>query len=424
VTGDLEGDFMVQIVVFEDPLVSQLNPITLGRAAYSVQCGSICLGDWLLKQNVPLSGQVRPYLDAWQQAEFPPLANAPTETGDRLLINARVVPSESTFGTIQQLIGSRRPGLIFQGESLAVACLPRNTPPLANPYDPNEMAAFLQHPEIRTLPVFEEPVRLLGNPSDLIREHLNGFTKSLESRIREEDLHEVRDGVFAASNSEIAEWVDLDTQQGPIVLSAGAAVKPFACLRGPTYLGAFSRVNEHAVLRPGVSVGTMSKVGGEIEASVIEAFSNKQHNGYLGHSYLGRWVNLGAGTATSNLKNTYGNVRIESNGRRIDTGMQFMGCVVGDYTKTAVNTSVFTGKLLGCCSMVYGFVTTNVPSFVNYARSFGEITELPAEVVTQTQKRTFQRRGIEQLDWHKRLIQDMYQIAADGRQLADRPVSL
>jgi glucose-1-phosphate thymidylyltransferase len=168
----------------------------------------------------------------------------------------------------------------------------------------------------------------------------------------------------------------------------------------------------------------MCKVGGEIEATVIESFSNKQHTGFLGHSYLGRWVNLGAGTSNSNLKNTYGTVRMEVGGHPLDTGMQFMGCVIGDFTRSAINTAIFTGKLIGCCSMLYGFVTTNVPSFVNYARSFGEITELSVRVMVQTQRRVFLRRGIEQQPWHVRLLEDMYELASAGRQLADRPVSL
>jgi len=185
-----------------------------------------------------------------------------------------------------------------------------------------------------------------------------------------------------------------------------------------------SVVNEHALIKPGVSVGPMCKIGGEVEASVIDGFSNKQHLGYLGHSYLGRWVNLGAGTSNSNLKNTYGTVRMDLADRRVDTGLQFMGCVVGDFTKSAINTAIFTGKLVGCCSMLYGFVTTNVPSFVNFARSFGEVTDLSPEVMAQTQKRVFLRRGIEQQVWHVRLLHDMHQLVAAGRQLADRPVSL
>ena len=93
------------------------------------------------------------------------------------------------------------------------------------------------------------------------------------------------------------------------------------------------------------------------------------HHGYLGHSYLGSWVNFGAGTSNSDLKNTYGPVNMEYRGRKIGTGMQFVGCFVGDYVKTAINTSIFTGKTIGVCSMVYGFVTANVPAFCNYAKT-------------------------------------------------------
>ena len=74
--------------------------------------------------------------------------------------------------------------------------------------------------------------------------------------------------------------------------------------------------------------------------------------------------------------------------------MQFVGAIVGDYAKTAINTGIFTGKTIGACSMVYGFVTTNVPSFVNYARLFGQVTEAPVEVMVATQRRMFERRGV------------------------------
>ena len=116
-------------------------------------------------------------------------------------------------------------------------------------------------------------------------------------------------------------------------------------------------------------------------ASIVEPYTNKQHHGFLGHSYLGSWINLGAGTCNSDLKNTYGTVNMEYHGRKVATGMQFIGCIMGDYAKTAINTGIFTGKTVGTCSMLYGFVTTNVPSFVNYARSFGQVTELPVEVM-------------------------------------------
>ncbi len=414
----------MRIVVFEDAQVHQLDPLTLGRPAYSLQCGGLSLADQLDHGDGRVQGCIRPHLTAWQAAEYPQFSTTAADSDPQLLVNARLVPCQQTFTVLQKMMSCSRAGLVFQGETLAAAYLPPNAPALQQPYDPQQLAAFLRLPNIAALPVLEHRLPLLNYPHDLILRHAETLGENLEYRIQRGTYREVRDGLFVGSQVEMADWVDVDTSQGPIVAETGSVIRPFACLRGPLYLGPMSRVNEHAVLRPGVAVGRLSKVGGEIEASVIEAFSNKQHTGYLGHSYLGQWVNLGAGTSNSNLKNTYGTVRMEVANRRIDTGMQFMGCVIGDFTKSAINTGIFTGKLIGGCSMLYGFITTNVPSFVNYARSFGEITELSPQIMAQTQKRVFLRRGIEQQEWHVRLLHDMYELASAGRQLADRPVSL
>jgi len=171
-------------------------------------------------------------------------------------------------------------------------------------------------------------------------------------------------------------------------------------------------------------LGHTTKIGGELEASTVEPYTNKQHHGFLGHSYLGSWVNLGAGTSNSDLKNTYGKVSMEYAGRRVATEMQFIGCIVGDYAKTAVNTSIFTGKTIGACSMVYGFVTTNVPSFVNYARSFNQITEAPVDVMIATQARMFARRNVEQRPHDIQLLRDMYEMTRDERKIEVEPLSL
>jgi len=93
---------------------------------------------------------------------------------------------------------------------------------------------------------------------------------------------------------------------------------------------------------------------------------------------------------------------------KVATGMQFLGAIVGDYSKSAINTGIFTGKVVGTCSMMYGFVTTNVPSFVNYARFFGQVTELPPEVMVATQQRMFSRRNVTQRDCDIALISAMY----------------
>ena len=104
--------------------------------------------------------------------------------------------------------------------------------------------------------------------------------------------------------------------------------------------------------------------------------------------------------------------------------MQFIGCIMGDYAKTAINTSIFTGKLIGPGSMLYGFVTTNVPAFVNYARSFGQVTESPPGILELTQKRMFMRRNVPQRPADIQLIHDLYALTRDQRQMSEEPLNL
>ena len=224
------------------------------------------------------------------------------------------------------------------------------------------------------------------------------------------------DGVFVAEGASIGDYAAVDSSDGPILLEENVQVGPFCYFAGPVYAGRGTRVIEHAALKDGVSLGHTVKIGGEVEASVIEPYTNKQHHGFLGHSYLGSWINLGAGTCNSDLKNTYGKININYGDEKVSTGMQFLGCVMGDYSKTAINTSIFTGKVIGVCSMLYGFATSNVPSFVNYARLFGQESLLPADVMISTQQRMFSRRKVEQRECDKQLIRDMYRHTESERE--------
>jgi UDP-N-acetylglucosamine diphosphorylase / glucose-1-phosphate thymidylyltransferase / UDP-N-acetylgalactosamine diphosphorylase / glucosamine-1-phosphate N-acetyltransferase / galactosamine-1-phosphate N-acetyltransferase len=108
----------------------------------------------------------------------------------------------------------------------------------------------------------------------------------------------------------------------------------------------------------------------------------------------------------------------------VPTGMQFVGCFLGDYSKTAVNTGIFTGKTVGVCSMVYGYVTTNVPSFTNYARSFGQLTESPVDVAVSVQARMFARRGVAQRPCDVQLLHDLYELTRGERAQFGEPLSI
>jgi UDP-N-acetylglucosamine diphosphorylase/glucosamine-1-phosphate N-acetyltransferase len=146
--------------------------------------------------------------------------------------------------------------------------------------------------------------------------------------------------------------VVFDLRQGAVVLDQGSEVRSGTRLEGPIYVGPGTRVLG-GFLRGSV-VGPECRVRGEISASVFLGFANKSHDGFVGHSVIGQWVNLGAGTTTSNLKNTYGPVRLEVDGERIETGRQNLGSLIGDHAKTAIGTMLGTGTVISAGANVFG----------------------------------------------------------------------
>ena len=413
----------MNIIVFEDELVTRLQPVTLGRPAYAISCGSYRLVDWLRELQCPLRGVVRRYLAEIQRIDFADLAQPPA-SGATLMVNARLVPSVEVFQQLKALLKESRAGVVMTENVVAAVLFGRDADAPPADLDPTSIADFWQQRAIHKLPQLDARLPLFGYPHDIIRHNLQILASNLEHRIASGGFRELAPGVFAANGVSMSQYVETNTQAGPIVLDENSSVGSFCFLRGPAYLGRSAKLIEHASIKDAVSAGHTTKIGGEVEAAVIEPYTNKQHHGFLGHSYLGSWINLGAGTCNSDLKNTYGKVNLDYRGEKVNTGMQFVGCMVGDYSKTAINTGIFTGKIIGACSMLYGFVTTNVPSFVNYARLFGQVTELPPEVMIATQQRMFQRRNVVQRPCDIQLIQDMYEQTRSERQLAGEPLSL
>jgi glucose-1-phosphate thymidylyltransferase len=414
----------MHVVVFEDRHVADLFPVTLGRPAYAILCGGYRLVDLIVRLDSAPCAVVREYLAEIQAADFPCFrpATAAAATG-ALWINARLVPSRRVYDTLRSMLGRAEPCVVRSRSSIAAAVLPAGVP-LPPTVSCTSLDDLFRGPGVADLSEQHVDLPLLEHPHDIIRHNQRTLGDNLELRLTDGEYQEIAEGVFAAAGASLGAYAVTNTQSGPIVLERDVKIGPFAYVCGPAHLGAAARVLEHAAIKDGVSIGHTAKVGGEVEASVIEAYTNKQHHGFLGHSYLGSWINLGAGTCNSDLKNTYGNVNMTYGNQRVETGMQFVGCLMGDYTKTAINTGIFTGKVIGVCSMLYGFVTTNVPSFVNYARLFGQITELPPDVMVATQRRMFDRRNVAQRPCDVRLIHDMYARTAEDRRLGGDPLTL
>jgi UDP-N-acetylglucosamine diphosphorylase/glucosamine-1-phosphate N-acetyltransferase len=186
--------------------------------------------------------------------------------------------------------------------------------------------------------------------------------------------------------------VFFDVTGGPILIREGATVQAFTRLVGPCVVGRHSQVGADRIAAS--SIGDSCKVHGELSTSILLGHSNKGHDGFVGHSYLGRWVNLGAGTITSNLKNTYGSVSLWTPAGIRDTGLQFLGALIGDHAKTGIGVRLTTGSVIGAGANVFGgdvmpkvvppFAWGDAPPFTTH--------ELGKFLVTA--ERMMQRRGI------------------------------
>lgn len=199
---------------------------------------------------------------------------------------------------------------------------------------------------------------------------------------------EIQKGVYVGKGVKIEPNVFFDTSAGEIVVGDDTRIKANAVLRGPLIIGQDCVINSFAEVSHS-QISDVCKVGGEVEECIIQSYTNKQHYGFLGHSYIGSWVNIGGGTSVSNLKNTYSSIKVKG----VDTGSIFLGCIMGDYCKTAVNTTIFCGKVIGESAHLYGMVTRDVPAFTSHVSS-SQMYELPLALAERIQKTMMQRRGL------------------------------
>src|SRR5439155_6719984 len=167
-------------------------------------------------------------------------------------------------------------------------------------------------------------------------------------------------GSTVVAGAAIEPHVVLDATAGPICIGAGSTVHAFTRLVGPCYIGRHSSILGDRVAAS--SIGDVCKVRGEVSNTIVLGHANKGHDGFVGHSYLGRWVNLGAGTITSNLKNTYGTVALWTPAGARDTHMQFLGTLFGDHAKTGIGLRLTTGTVLGAGANVYDRMPPKVVS--------------------------------------------------------------
>ena len=403
----------MNIAIFEDSAVEKLAPITTSKPAYAISCGGIRLIDFANLFDANIISSVRPHLHALEERDFNFASNLDPTHPKTLFINARLAPTVINYQTLNLLIAEEQCVIHAGDQSVAIAVLSTDSLSKVD-WSKDEVTKIIQGANVRSVDI---KVDVFEYPHDVVRFHMQHCEHNLEFLLLQNQFGRFADGVFAAKQSPpvIHPSTVFDSSSGPIIFDSGVKVGPHCFFRGPVYVGPNGKISEHSSIKDAVSIAHTCKIGGETEGCIIEPWTNKQHHGFLGHSYLGSWINLGAGTCNSDLKNTYGKINMTYGEQKVATDMQFVGCIIGDYAKTSINTSIFTGKTIGVASMVYGMATANVPSFVNYARTLGQLGLLPPDIAVVTQKRMYARRDKTHSATDSQLIHDMFLLTEHER---------
>ncbi len=207
-----------------------------------------------------------------------------------------------------------------------------------------------------------------------------------------------------------------DTMNGGIFIGPGSVVSQ-STIYGPTFIGEDTQIKPYSIIGNSY-IGKNCRLAGEIDSSTILDFTNKSHSGYVGHSYIGEWVNLGANTTTSDLKMTYGPISMLSYGKKnkINTHLIKLGSFFGDMVKTSIGTNIYGGLKLGISSHLHGFITQNVPSFVIYGEGIGaENVEMELDSAVRTQERMMSRRNLKLTSEYQTVIESVFKRTATDR---------
>jgi len=354
---------MPSIILFEDRGYVDLLPLVYWRAIGALRCGRKNLLDnaaFHIKRHI--SGiWVRDYLAGSVSIRNQIPANRSAEPGT-VLVNARWLLHES--------VAFHDPPFVARcdGDIVYVSCDEK----LASRLSPSTMLESEINAILADVPGEEIDARLIRFPWDLVRynceslrSHWTGDDRGIEGKVSSAAYLVDANNIHVGERSVIKPTAYIDADDGPVYISTDVTVDAHTFIQGPAYIGPGCVIKPHAAIRAGTSLGPFCKVGGEISNTLIAGYSNKQHDGFLGDAYLGGWVNLGAGTTNSNLKNTFGEVRVMMNGRSVETGMQFFGCVIGDFVRTGIGQLIPTGAIIGMSSMVAtgGLSPRFVPSY-------------------------------------------------------------
>ncbi len=342
------------LILFDDNR-ENLKPLTFTRPVAELRIGILTIREkWERMLNMKASYYTAPYLAAKYPPNFETL---------NILVNGSVLPTQALCDYILQALPDNT--LLVKGDTPIVLKTTQST-----------AKAFLTgEKKVPTVLEFDSDCVEIEYPWDLFKK--NGAALAADFALLTEGrtsqpLSATNKVIGDASQVFLEEgaWVEcamLNTENGPIYIGKNASVMEGSIIRGGFALCESSTTKMGAKVYGPTTIGPHSKIGGEVNNSVILGYTNKGHDGFLGNSVLGEWCNLGADTNNSNLKNNYGEVRVWNYESKTfyRTGLQFCGLIMGDHSKAGINTMFNTGTVVGVSSNVFGgdFPRTFIPSF-------------------------------------------------------------
>ena len=411
----------MRILLFEDSQAANLSPIALTRSVFELVCGRFSLLDRILRANPQELGLfVRDYLADVTRESCPTaqvndlnwLSQAPT-----VVINGRWLPGPQSLSQIVDgkagIVDDTVAWFVLQPED-CVALDENNW---------EDMFGTI----VRNSEQIEVGGHIIRRPWDLINFNPDqlawDFRQYSRSTVMENSPQVAFLGppvdISVAPSVEIDPFVVIDARHGPVSIDENVKIQSFTRIEGPCHIAAGTQVFR-ALIREGTTIGPTCRVGGEIEESILHGFVNKYHEGFLGHSYVCPWVNLGAMTTNSDLKNDYSAVRVPLDGEPVDTASTKVGCFIGDHTKTAIDSMFNTGSSIGVMSMVLPggeLLPKFVPSFSKVWH--GELQdgwELNRSI--ETARVCMQRRDQELTPAQEQVLRHLQQTTASARAAA------
>ena len=220
--------------------------------------------------------------------------------------------------------------------------------------------------------------------------------------------------VYVDKTSIIDKGTVLDARDGGIFVGRQSSIRQ-STIQGPVHVGEYSQVKPYSIISNSY-IGNNCRVAGEIDSSIILDYTNKSHLGYLGHCYVGEWVNLGANTITSDLKMTYGTISMKIGNEKKDTKSIKLGPFFGDMSKTSIGTNIYCGLRIGISSQVYGNIFEDVPSYVMYGHGIGaENAEMNISSAIKFQKRMMSRRNVDMSLDYENMMKKLFEMTIDER---------